>query len=79
MEPRITAADFVAFLESKLAEWEVDVALGDTDAAAIVESFRKILGPIRSPKPKPRPGRPTLIYSRKAPLERAGGHDGEAY
>jgi hypothetical protein len=57
MEPRITTADFVAFLESKPAEWEDDVSLGDTDAAAKVESLRKILGPTRSPKPTEEAGK----------------------
>jgi hypothetical protein len=73
MEPHkhINPADFVAFLESKLIEWEDAVAPGDVDAAAKVECLRQILGPTRSPLPKPHQGRPTLVYSRKAPLERA--------
>jgi hypothetical protein len=64
------AAAFPAFLKRKLIECEDAAALGDTDAAAKVESLRRILGPTMAPPPKPRPGRPTLVYSRKAPLER---------
>lgn len=73
MEPRkhINPADFVAFMESKLIEWEDAAAPGDTAAAARIETLRQILGPTRAPPPKPHPGRPTLVYSRKAPLERA--------
>jgi hypothetical protein len=63
-------AEFVGFLQNKLAEWEADVAPGDTAAAAEVECLRLILGHSMAPKPRPRGGRPTLVYSRKAPNER---------
>ncbi len=71
-KPGEIAAAFPAFLERKLIECEAAVALGDTDAAAKVESLRRILGPARAPPPQLRRGRPTLVYSRKAPMERAG-------
>jgi hypothetical protein len=73
MKPRkhLGPEEFIAFLKDKLVEYEDAVALGDTDAAAKIECLRQILGPIRAPPPKPRPGRPTLVYSRKAPFERA--------
>jgi hypothetical protein len=35
------------------------------------DSLEVAVGILAAP-PKPRPGRPTLVYSRKAPLERAG-------
>jgi hypothetical protein len=63
-------AEFVGFLQNKLAEWEAAVSPGDTAAAAEVECLRLILGPTMAPKPRPRGGRPTLVYSRKAPHER---------
>jgi hypothetical protein len=62
---------FLEFLKCKLIKCEDAAALGDTAAAAKVESLRRILGPASAPPPKPRPSRPTLVYSRKAPLERA--------
>lgn len=69
--PGDIAAAFPAFVERKLIECEAAAAIGDTVAAAKVESLRRILGSAMAPKPKPRRGRPTLVYSRKAPLERA--------
>jgi hypothetical protein len=65
-------AKVVAFMENRLLELEDAWTLGDTDAAAKIECLRQILRRVGAPPPKPRPGRPTLVYSRKAPLERAG-------
>lgn len=60
-KPGDIAAAFPAFLERKLIECEAAAALGDTEAAAKVESLRRLLGPARAaaaeapPKP-PDPG-----------------------
>jgi hypothetical protein len=70
-KPGDIAAAFPAFLERKLIECEAAAAIGDTAAAAKVECLRRILGPAMAPPPKPRRGRPILVYSRKGPMERA--------
>jgi hypothetical protein len=60
---------FLEFLKCKLIEAQAGAAQGDSVAAEKAESLGRILGSaMLGPHPK---GRPTLVYSRKAPLERA--------
>jgi len=38
----------------------------------MINSLEEAVAILAAPPPTPRPGRPTLVYSRKATLERAG-------
>jgi hypothetical protein len=61
--------EFLEFLKCKLVEAQTGAALEDSVAAEKAEFLGRLLGSVMAgPHPK---GRPTLVYSRKAPMERA--------
>jgi hypothetical protein len=60
--------EFLEFLKGKLIEAQAGAAQEDSVAAERAEFLGRLLGWVAAaPHPK---GRPTLVYSRKGPLER---------
>jgi len=59
---------FLEYLRRILIEAQADAAQGDSVAAEKARALWRFFGEVMADHPK---GRPTLVYSRKAPMERA--------